>query len=132
MALKVFISQDMKELIIAGSFLIAFIGFLMINGTLIYSDLAMAIGAYIISWCIVSYCVKRFGAGSMDKNSLLKELIWFGVILIVFLAFLTLVSQEDGGLSISVYVIVTTAFAITWVIRSYAVKRFAAQKVKQK
>lgn len=68
----------------------------------------------------------------MNMDSLKKELIWFGGVLIAFLGFLTIVSQEDGGLSISVYAIVTAAFAITWIIRSYAVKRFTAQKVKQK
>jgi len=121
-----------RGLLWGSGFLIAFVGLLMIDGLSGYYELSIAIAAFIISWSIVSYSVKRFGAGSMDKDALQKELIWFGGILVAFLGFLTIVSHEDGGLSTSVYAIVTAAFAITWIIRSYAVKRFTAQKVKQK
>ncbi len=91
-------SQRKKGLIIAGSFLIVYIGLLTLNRPLIYSDLAISIAAYAISWYIVSYSVKRFGPGGKDRSSLQKERIWFGVILTAFLGFLTLVSQEDSGL----------------------------------
>jgi len=113
-----------NELIWYGVFLIAFIGFLMIGGIPNYSELAIAIIAFTISWCIVSLSIKRFGAGGTDAKSLQKELLWFGGILVAFLGLLTIVSQEDGGMTIWAYVIVTIAFSITWTVRSYAAKRF--------
>jgi hypothetical protein len=38
------------------------------------------------------------------KQYLKKELIWFAVVLIAFLGFLTIVSQEDGGMDMWAYV----------------------------
>ncbi len=104
----------------------------MINRPLVYSDLTIVIAAYTISWYIVSYSVKRFGSSGIDRSSLKKELVWFGANLTTFLGLLTIVSQEDSRLRIADYAIVTAAFSITWIIRSYALKRFAAQKIKQK
>ena len=114
----------MKEFIWGSVFLIAFIGLLMIGGIPNYSELAIAIIAFTISWCIVSLSIKRFGAGGTDAKSLQKELLWFGGILVAFLGILTIVSHEDGGMTIWAYVIVTIAFSITWTVRSYAAKRF--------
>lgn len=125
-------SQRKKGFLIADSFLIIFIALLTINRPLVYSDLAIAIVTYTISWYIVSYSVKRFGPGGKDRSSLQKELIWFGVILTAFLGLLTIVTQADDGLRIMDYAIITTAFSFTWIIRSYAIKRFTAQKIKQK
>ena len=113
-----------KELMWFGSFLIAFIVFLMIGGFPDLSELVIAMATFTVSWCIVSYSIKRFGEGGTDSKSMQKELIWFGGLLIGFLGLLTIVSQEEGGMGIWAYVIVTFAFTITWIVRSYAVKRF--------
>ena len=114
-----------KELLWFGSFLIAFIAFLMIGGIPNISELVIALAAFTVSWCVVSFSIKRFGAGGTDRESIQKELIWFGGILVGFLGLLTIVSQEDGGMGIWAYVIVIFAFSVTWIIRSYAAKRFS-------
>jgi hypothetical protein len=113
-----------RELMWFGSFLIAFIALLMIGGIPDLSELVIALAAFTVSWCLVSLSIKRFGAGGTDRGSMQKELIWFGGILIGFLGLLTIVSQEDGGMGIWAYLIVISAFSITWIIRSYAAKRF--------
>ncbi len=58
------------------------------------------------------------------KEQLMKELTWFAVLLIAFLGLLTILSQENGGMDIWSYVIVTTAFTVVWFIKSYFFKRF--------
>ncbi len=110
-----------KELIWFGSLLIVLIVFLMIVGFPEYSELAIATTAFAINWLIVSYSVKRFGVGSMDTDSLKKELIWFGGLLIVLIVFLMIV----GSVEYSELAIATTAFTLIWFIRSYLVKRYA-------
>ena len=113
-----------KELMWFGSFLIAFIAFMMIGGPPDLSELVIAMAAFTVSWCLVSFSIKRFGAGGTDGDSMQKELIWFGGILVGFLGLLTIVSREEGGMGIWAYMIVIFAFSITWIIRSYAAKRF--------
>jgi len=106
-----------------GSFLIVFIAVLMIGGPPDIYDLVIVLATFTVSWSIVSFSIKRFGAGGTDKESMQKELIWFGGILIGFLGLLTIVSQEDGGMGLWAYIIVIFAFSITWIVRSYAAKR---------
>ena len=113
-----------KELMWFGSLLIVFIAVLMIGGPPDISELVIAMAAFTVSWCVVSFSVKRFSAGGTDRESMRKELIWFGGILVGFLGLLTIVSYEEGGMGIWAYMIVIFAFSITWIIRSYAAKRF--------
>jgi len=112
-----------KELMWFGSFLIAFVVFFMIGGFPDPYELVIAIAAFTVSWCIVSFSIKRSGAGGTDRGSMQKELLWFGGILIGFLGLLTLVTFEDGGMGLWAYIIVIFAFSITWIVRSYAAKR---------
>ncbi|SES85005.1 hypothetical protein SAMN04488587_1256 [Methanococcoides vulcani] len=58
------------------------------------------------------------------KEQLMKELTWFAVLLIAFLGLVTILSQENSGMDIWSYVIVTTAFTVVWFIKSYFFKTF--------
>ncbi len=56
----------------------------------------------------------------MDKESSKNELLWFSSLLIVFLTFIVLLG-DPGIIELG---IATAAFAFTWFIVSYSVKRF--------
>lgn len=115
-----------KEFIWFGALLIVFLSFLMLVGSPEYFELMIATASFTFSWFIVSYCVKRFGIGSLDMDSLKKELIWFGALLIAFLSFLVIA----GSPKLSELVIATAIFTFIWIIRSYVVKTFATSSNK--
>ncbi|MHA2365584.1 MAG: hypothetical protein ACXAC7_16625 [Candidatus Hodarchaeales archaeon] len=115
-----------KELILFGGLLIVFLGFLVIVGPPEYSELAITIVAFTITWFIISYLIKRYRVGNMDTDSLKKEILWFSVLLIIFLSFLVIVGSPDY----SELAIATAAFTFIWFIRSYLVKTFSLQKTK--
>lgn len=121
------LDQNKNEIIIAFCFLVIYISFLMIISAIEYSSLIIIIIVYIFSWIVVSFSIKHYSAGFQDKNAIQKELIWFGAILIVFLIIITIVTQEDGGLSLTNYAIISAAFTITWIVRSILIKYFKAK-----
>ena len=90
-------------------------------------DIPIAIGAFVVSWAVISYSVKNFGPGSTSKKDLEKEFQWFTAILIIFLAVITLIGTTDDGvtLSYSVYAMAVFGFTLVWVIRSAAIKKFS-------
>ena len=111
-----------------GGALIAFLAFLSYGGTSNSSyDIPIAIGAFVVSWAVISYSVKNFGPGSTSKKDLEKEFQWFTAILIIFLAVITLIGTTDDGvtLSYSVYAMAVFGFTLVWVIRSAAIKKFS-------
>ena len=111
-----------------GGALITFLAFLSYGGTSSSSyDIPIAIGAFVVSWAVISYSVKNFGPGSTSKEDLEKEFQWFTTILIIFLAVITLIGTTDDGvtLSYSVYAMAVFGFTLVWVIRSAAIKKFS-------
>jgi hypothetical protein len=120
--------QDMqRELMWFGGALVAFLAFLLFGGTSKPNEVAIAVGAFVISWAVISYSVKNFGPGSTSKKDLEKEFQWFTGILTVFLAVITLIGTTDDGvtLSYSVYAMAVFGFTLVWVLRSAAIKKFS-------
>ena len=120
--------QDMQqELMWFGGALVAFLAFLLFGGTSKPNEVAIAVGAFVISWAVISYSVKNFGPGSTSKKDLEKEFQWFTGILTVFLAVITLIGTTDDGvtLSYSVYAMAVFGFTLVWVVRSVAIKKFS-------
>ncbi len=120
--------QDMqRELMWFGGALVAFLAFLLFGGTSKPNEVAIAVGAFVISWTVISYSVKNFGPGSTSKKDLEKEFQWFTGILTVFLAVITLIGTTDDGvtLSYSVYAMAVFGFTLVWVVRSVAIKKFS-------
>ena len=122
-------AQDMqRELMWFGGALITFLAFLSYGGTSNSSyDIPIAIGAFVVSWAVISYSVRNFGPGSTSKEDLAKEFQWFTAILIIFLAVITLIgtTDDDVTLSYSVYAMAVFGFTLVWVIRSAAIKKFS-------
>jgi hypothetical protein len=122
-------AQDMqRELMWFGGALITFLAFLSYGGTSNSSyDIPIAIGAFVVSWAVISYSVRNFGPGSTSKDDLEKELQWFTAILIIFLAVITLIGTTDNDvtLSYSVYTMAVFGFTLVWVVRSIAIKKFS-------
>ena len=121
--------QDMqRELMWFSGALITFLAFLSYGGTSNSSyDIPIAIGAFVVSWAVISYSVRNFGPGSTSKEDLEKEFQWFTAILIIFLAVITLIgtTDDDVTLSYSVYAMAVFGFTLVWVVRSIAIKKFS-------
>ena len=116
-----------KELTWASGALIAFLIFLVYGGTSEPTEIGIAVGAFAISWAVVSYSVKNLGSGSTSKEDLQKEFQWFVIVLVIVLTILTLIGTTDSGvdLSSSTYIFVVFGFTLSWVIRSTAIKYFS-------
>ena len=116
-----------KELIWALGALVAFLILLVYGDTSEPTEIAIAVGAFAVSWLVISYSVKNLGSGSASKEDLQKEFQWFAGILVIFLAIVTLIGTTDGtvDLSSSTYAIVVFGFTLIWVVRSAAIKHFS-------
>ena len=116
-----------KELTWASGTLVAFLILLVYGGTSEPTEIAIAVGAFAVSWLVISYSVKNLGSGSTSKEDLQKEFQWFAGILVIFLAIVTLIGTTDGtvDLSSSTYAIVVFGFTLIWVVRSAAIKYFS-------
>ena len=116
-----------KELTWASGTLVAFLILLVFGGTSEPTEIAIAVGAFAVSWLVISYSVKNLGSGSTSKEDLQKEFQWFAGILVIFLAIVTLIGTTDGtvDLSSSTYAIVVFGFTLIWVVRSAAIKYFS-------
>ena len=116
-----------KELTWASGTLVAFLILLVYGGTPEPTEIAIAIGAFAVSWLVISYSVKNLGPGSTSKEDLQKEIQWFAGILVIFLAIVTLIGTTDGtvDLTSSTYAIVVFGFTLIWVVRSAAIKYFS-------
>ena len=113
-----------KELMWASGALVAFLVFLVFSGANEITEIGIAVGAFAVSWAVISYSVKNFGPGSTSKEDLQKEFQWFAVILVIVLAILTLMGATDDSSS-STYIFVVFGFTLVWVIRSAAIKYFS-------
>jgi len=116
-----------KELTWASGALVAFLILLVYGGTSEPTEIAIAVGAFVVSWLAISYSVKNLGSGSTSKEDLQKEFQWFAGILVIFLTIVTLIGTTDGtvDLSSSTYAIVVFGFTLIWVVRSAAIKYFS-------
>jgi len=116
-----------KELTWASGTLVAFLILLVYGGTSEPTEIAIAVGAFAVSWLVISYSVKNLGSGSTSKEDMQKEFQWFAGILVIFLAIVTLIGTTDGtvDLSSSTYAIVVFGFTLIWVVRSAAIKYFS-------
>ena len=116
-----------KELTWASGALVAFLILLVYGGTSEPTEIAIAVGAFAVSWLVISYSVKNLGSGSTSKEDLQKEFQWFAGILVIFLTIVTLIGTTDGtvDLSSSTYAIVVFGFTLIWVVRSAAIKYFS-------
>ena len=116
-----------KELTWASGTLVAFFILLVYGGTSEPTEIAIAVGAFAVSWLVISYSVKNLGSGSTSKEDLQKEFQWFAGILVIFLTIVTLIGTTDGtvDLSSSTYAIVVFGFTLIWVVRSAAIKYFS-------
>ena len=116
-----------KELTWASGALVVFLILLVYGGTSEPTEIAIAVGAFAVSWLVISYSVKNLGPGSTSKKDLQKEFQWFAGILVIFLAIVTLIGTTDGtvDLTSSTYAIVVFGFTLIWVVRSAAIKYFS-------
>ena len=116
-----------KELTWALGALVAFLILLVYGDTSEPTEIAIAVGAFAVSWLVISYSVKNLGPGSTSKEDLQKEFQWFAGILVIFLAIVTLIGTTDGtvDLTSSTYAIVVFGFTLIWVVRSAAIKYFS-------
>ena len=116
-----------KELTWALGALVAFLILLVYGDTSEPTEIAIAVGAFAVSWLVISYSVKNLGSGSTSKEDLQKEFQWFAGILVIFLAIVTLIGTTDGtvDLTSSTYAIVVFGFTLIWVVRSAAIKYFS-------
>ena len=119
--------QDLqKELTWASGALVAFLILLVYGGTSEPTEIAFSVGAFAVSWAVISYSVKNLGSGSTSKEDLEKEFQWFAGILVIFLVIVTLIGTTGGAtLSYSVYAMTVFGFTLVWVIRSAAIKYFS-------
>ena len=116
-----------KELTWASGALIAFLIFLVYGGTSEPTEIGIAVGAFAVSWAVVSYSIKNLGPGSTSKEDLQKEFQWFVIVLVIVLTILTLIGTTDSGVdqSYSTYIFLVFGFTLSWVIRSAAIKYFS-------
>ena len=116
-----------KELTWASGTLVAFLILLVYGGTSEPTEIAIAVGAFAVSWLVISYSVKTLGSGSTSKEDMQKEFQWFAGILVIFLAIVTLIGTTDDSvdMSSSTYAIVVFGFTLIWVVRSAAIKYFS-------
>ena len=117
-----------KELTWAFLSLASFIAFLLGGVELmIISETAISVGAFVLSWTVMSYFVKNYGPGGTSKQDLQNEFKWYTAILIIFLAIMTLIGKTDGELelSYSLYGTLVLGFTLIWIIRSSAIKYFS-------
>jgi hypothetical protein len=116
-----------KELTWASGALVAFLILLVYGETSDPTEIAFSVGAFAVSWAVISYSVKNLGSGSTSKKDLEKEFQWFAGILVIFLVIVTLIGTTDDtvNLSSSTYTIMVFGFTLVWIIRSAAIKYFS-------
>ena len=115
-----------KELVWALGTLVAFIVFLLVGGINELSEIAISIGAFLLSWSIMSLTIKKFGNNVNSGNEIENEMKWFTGILMIFLTVMTIIGKTDDELELtySIYATLVLGYTLIWVIRSSAVKYF--------
>ena len=115
-----------KELVWVLGTLVAFIIFLLVGGINELSEIAISIGAFLLSWSIMSLTIKKFGNNVDLGNEIENEMKWFTGILMIFLTVMTIIGKTDDELELtySIYATLVLGYTLIWIIRSSAVKYF--------
>ena len=115
-----------KELVWVLGTLVAFIIFLLVGGINELSEIAISIGAFLLSWSIMSLTIKKFGNNVNSGNEIENEMKWFTGILMIFLTVMTIIGKTDDELELtySIYATLVLGYTLIWVIRSSAIKYF--------
>ena len=115
-----------NELTWAFGTLIGFIIFLLLGGINAVSEIAISVGAFVLSWSVMSFFLKKYGSDNDVDNRLEKEIKWFSAILILFLTVMTVIGMTDSELELtySVYATLVLGYTLIWIIRSSAIKYF--------
>jgi len=115
-----------KELVWVLGTLVAFIIFLLVGGINELSEIIISIGAFLLSWSIMSLTIKKFGTNVDSGNEIENEMKWFTGILMIFLTVMTVIGKTDDELELtySIYATLVLGYTLIWVIRSSAVKYF--------
>lgn len=115
-----------NELTWAFGTLIGFIIFLLLGGINAVSEIAISVGAFVLSWSVMSFFLKKYGSDNDVDNRLEKEIKWFSAILILFLTVMTVIGMTDSELELtySLYATLVLGYTLIWIIRSTAIKYF--------
>ena len=115
-----------NELTWAFGTLIGFIIFLLLGGINAVSEIAISVGAFVLSWSVMSFFLKKYGSDNGVDNRLEKEIKWFSAILILFLTVMTVIGMTDSELELtySLYATLVLGYTLIWIIRSSAIKYF--------
>jgi len=115
-----------KELVWVLGTLVAFIIFLLVGGINELTEIAISIGAFLLSWSVMSFTIKKFSTNVDSGNEIENEIKWFTGILIIFLTVMTIIGKTDDELELtySIYATLVLGYTLIWVIRSSAVKYF--------
>ena len=115
-----------KQLVWVLGTLVAFIIFLLVGGINELSEIAISIGAFLLSWSIMSLTIKKFGNNVDLGDEIENEMKWFTGILMIFLTVMTIIGKTDDELELtySIYATLVLGYTLIWVIRSSAIKYF--------
>ena len=115
-----------KELVWVFGTLVAFIIFLLIGGINELTEIAISISAFLLSWSVMSFTIKKFSTNVDSGNEIENEIKWFTGILMIFLTVMTIIGKTDDELELtySIYATLVLGYTLIWVIRSSAVKYF--------
>ena len=115
-----------KELIWALGTLVVFIIFLLLGGIDEVSQIVIPVGAFLLSWSVMSFFLKKYIPNNQSGKGLENEMKWFATILILFLTIMTIIGKIDGELelSYSLYASLVFGYTLIWIIRSSAIKYF--------
>ena len=115
-----------KELVWVLGTLVAFIIFLLVGGINELTEIVISIGAFLLSWSVMSFTIKKFSTNVDSGNEIENEIKWFTGILMIFLSVMTIIGKTDDELELtySIYATLVLGYTLIWVIRSSAVKYF--------
>ena len=115
-----------KELVWVLGTLVAFIIFLLVGGINELTEIAISIGAFLLSWSVMSFTIKKFSTNVDSGNEIENEIKWFTGILMIFLSVMTIIGKTDDELELtySIYATLVLGYTLIWVIRSSAIKYF--------
>jgi Mn2+/Fe2+ NRAMP family transporter len=115
-----------KELVWAFGTVVGFIIFLFLGGINEVSEIVISVGAFLLSWSVMSFSLKKYGPNNDSGKELENEMKWFAAILILFLTIMTIIGKTDSELelSYSLYASLVFGYTLIWIIRSSAIKYF--------
>jgi hypothetical protein len=104
--------------------LLSFLSPVIIIGSPNIIEVLIVTVTFTVTWITLSFCIKKEYIGNNNSNSIKKEIIWFSVFLILFLGLLLIF----GTLSYLELALVSSAYTIIWIIRSFLFKQIQKGK----